>query len=157
MSQAQFTLSTTVTVEPDIAFDFLLDLNNHVHLHPFFVEAKQINNGTTVDGFPYEDFIITEKPRFAFFHYTITFPTRIIRTGELEFKSEVKAALNTKLTNVMRCEKENGRTRITETVTINAPRLTSGYVKRQAHHAHSQTFAKLPQVLTNLYASQTPS
>lgn len=154
MSHAQFTLSTTVSVEPQIAYAFLVDLNNHRHLHPFFVEAKSVATGTTPVGFPYEDFMITERPRFAFFHYTINFPTRMILSGENEFRSEVEAALGTKLSNVMRCEKENGRTRITETVTINAPWFIINYVKRQAYHAHSQTFTKLPGVLAKLYATQ---
>ncbi len=150
MSQTTFQLSTIVSVDPQTAFQFLSDFNNYRYLHPYFEKAALVGSGTTAEEYSYQDFMITERPYLAFFRYQITFPTRLIIIGEQEFKSEVQAALNTKLVNVMRCVAENGRTQITETVTIHAPWLTIAYVKRQAFKAHSQTFAQLPSHLNNL-------
>jgi len=147
MHQEQFTLSTTVPADPDTAFQCLRDYNNHRYLHPYFEAAELVGSGVTAAGEAYQDFIITDQMSFAFFHYKISFPTRQIITAPHTFRSEVQAALNTNLVNVMSCVEENGRTLITETVTIQAPWLTIRYVKSEAFKAHSRTFALLPDVL----------
>ena len=150
MSPRQFELSTTAPVEPDFAFQFMMDLNNHRHLHPFFVAAEVVSSGVDASGHSYQDFIVTERPRLALFRYTITFPTRMMVTGDCELTSQVQAALKTRLTNVVRCRLEQGKTRITETVTVDAPWPTIGYVTRQAHIAHQRTFSLLPSALAKL-------
>jgi len=152
MSQRQFELSTIAPVEPDFAFQFMMDLNNHRHLHPFFVAAEVVGLGVDAAGHSYRDFVVTERPRLAFFRYTITFPTRMVLTGDCELTSHVQAALKTRLTNVVRCRPEQGQTRITETVSVDAPWLTIGYVTRQAYIAHQRTFTLLPSALAKLSA-----
>jgi hypothetical protein len=106
-----------------------------------------VSSGEDIDGNRFIDFIVTERPLLGPFRYTITFPTRMIFTGQHEFKSEVHAALGTHLVNVMKCTSENNGTRVTETVIINAPWITIGYVEQQAHVAHKRTFDLLPSVL----------
>jgi hypothetical protein len=150
MPQRQFELSTLAPVPPDFAFQFLLEMNNHRHLHPFFVQAQRVGSGKDEAGQDYQDFIITERPGFMGIRYTITFPTRQIITGPRQFTSQVRAALGTRLTNVMRCQPEGTGTRITESVTVQAPWLTIGYVTRQALKAHQATFDRLPAVLTKI-------
>lgn len=149
MAEKHFELSTFAQVAPQTAFEFLSDLNNHRHLHPFFVKADLVSSGVDDAGNNFQEFLITERPRLGPFRYTIHFPTRMIFTGELEFTSEVHAALGTHLVNVMRCKAENNGTRITESVTIRAPCVTISYVKQQAFHAHQRTFELLPTVLIN--------
>ncbi len=152
MAQRQFELTTVAAVDRAFAFQFLQDLNNHRHLHPFFVQAEVVGSGVDAAGCSYQDLLVTERPRLAFWRYTITFPTRMVVTGEYELTSYVAAALNTRLVNVMRCQREAGQTRITEAVTVNAPWATVGYVSRQAFVAHQRTFTLLPGVLADLAA-----
>lgn len=147
MRQEQFTLSTIVATDPETAFRFLSDYNNHRHLHPYFEKAELVDSGINEEGESYQDFIVTERPFLAFFRYRITFSSRQIITSQNEFRSEVRAAFNTNLVNVMRCVEENGRTVISETITIEAPWLTIRYVKGQAYKAHSRLFELLPTVL----------
>jgi hypothetical protein len=147
MPQKHFKLSTIAPVDPEFAFRFLSNLNNHRYLHPYFVSAEPIRSGIDSTGYSFQDFIVTERPRFAGFHYTITFPTRLMVTGKHEFTTEVHAALNTRLVNVTRCEGEQNNTRITESVTISAPWLTIHYVEQQAFIAHRKSFELLPTVL----------
>jgi hypothetical protein len=147
MSGRKFELSTFVNVDVEAAFQFLSDLNNHRHLHPFFIQAEQVSSGEDIEGNCFIDFIMTERPQLGPFRYTITFPTRMIFTGQHEFRSDVRAALGTHLVNVMKCTGENNGTRVSETVIINAPWMTIGYVKQQAYVAHKRTFDLLPSVL----------
>jgi hypothetical protein len=112
------------------------------------VQAEQVTSGTDGDGHQFIDFMITERPALGPFRYTIKFPTRIVFTARHEFTSDVRAALGTHLVNVMRCVSEGNGTRITETVTVNAPWVTMAYVKRQAYIAHKRTFDLLPAVLS---------
>ena len=148
MAEKHFELSTFVQVDHQTAFEFLSDLNNHRHMHPFFVKAELVSSGVDDAGNKFQDFMITERPQLGPFRYTIHFPTRMIFTGEHEFTSEVHAAMGTHLVNVMKCKSENDGTRITESVTIHAPWITIGYVRQQAFHAHQRTFDLLPSVLT---------
>lgn len=148
MAEKHFKLSTFVQIDPQTAFLFLSDLNNHRHLHPFFVKADIVSSGVDDAGNNFQDFMVTESPRLGPFRYTIHFPTRIIFTGEHEFTSEVHAAMGTHLVNKMICKAKNNGTRITESVTIHAPRITIGYVRQQAYIAHKRTFDLLPSVLT---------
>ena len=148
MPSVFFELSTYVAVDVDTAFQFLSDLNNHGHLHPFFVKAELIASSKDANGNEVKDFIITERPHLGPFRYTINFPTRMTFTSQHEFRSDVRAALNTYLVNVMQCKSEITGTRIIEHVTIEAPRLTIGYVRQQAFTAHKRTFDLLPSVLT---------
>ena len=154
MRQEQFTLSTTVSADLDTTFQFLCDYDNHRHLHPYFEASELIGSGVNAAGEAYQDFIITDHIPFLFFHYKTTFPTRQIITAPHIFRSEVQAVLNTNLVNVMSCEEENGRTLITETVTIQASWLAIRYVKRKAFEAHSRTFALLPTVLGKWWSDE---
>jgi len=149
MSQEKFELSTFVDADVETVFNFLSDLNNHRHLHPYFVKAELVDSGRDSDGNRTRDFMITERPRLGPFRYTITFPTKMVFTDQHEFQSDVRTALGTHLVNVMRCKSENNGTRVTENVTVEAPRLTIGYVKQQAYIAHKRTFDLLPSMLAN--------
>ena len=150
MATEQFELSTFVDVDVDTTFQFLSDLNNHRHLHPYFVKAEEVASGEADDKNRFVDFMITERPRFGPFRYTIYFPTRMIFTGKHEFMSDLRAAMGTHLINIMKCTSEGAGTRVTESVTVNAPRLTIGYVKGQAYMAHKRTFDLLPSVLKKI-------
>lgn len=148
MPRESFELSTYVDVNVDTAFQFLSDLNNHRHLHPYFVKADEGASGVDSEGKRFVDFMITERPQLGPFRYTITFPTKMVFTDQHEFQSDVRAALGTHLVNVMKCKSENNGTRITESVVISAPWVTINYVKQQAYTAHKRTFDLLPSVLT---------
>ena len=147
MSQASFELSAVVNADVETAFQFLSDLNNHRHLHPYFEKAEQIATDIDADGQRFIDFMITERPRLGPFRYTIRFPTRMVFTDQHEFRSYVRAALGTNLVNVMKVKQEGNGTRITEHVVVRAPWLTIHYVKQQAYLAHKRTFDLLPSVL----------
>lgn len=149
MRHEHFELSTFVNIDIDIAFRFLCDMNNHKHLHPYFVRAEQVSSQMDALGNPIYEFMITERPRLGPFRYTIKFPTTMTFTAPHQFKSEVRAAFQTHLLNTMRCEREKQGTRITETVDIRAPGLTIRYVKQQAYIAHKRSFDLLPSVLMN--------
>ena len=148
MAKTHFELSTVIDVDIETAYQFLSDLNNHRHLHPFFVKADVVASGVDEAGNQFKDFMITERPRLGPFRYTINFPTRMTFTSQHEFISDVRAALGTHLVNVMQFKPNGNGTRIIENVTIDAPRLTISYVKQQAYTAHKRTFDLLPSVLT---------
>jgi len=156
MPQRTFELTTFAPVPAEFAFRFLSDLNNHRYLHPFFVRAEQVGVGSDASGRVYRDFMVTERPNFAFVRYTIHFPTRMFLGNDGQFTSEVKAALGTSLVNVMRCAVEGQGTRITESVTVAAPAWTLAYVRREAFTAHSQTFRRLPEALQSRFKAEAP-
>lgn len=147
MAQRTFELTTKATAAPHTAFEFLTDFNNHRDLHLYFVQAEIINAGQDRQGRYFKDYIVTERPRLAFFNYTITFPTRLTIIDQWTFTAEVEAALSTRLVNMTRIQPRDSGCLITEHVTVNAPWLTIGYVSRQARQAHRATFDRLPAVL----------
>jgi hypothetical protein len=151
MAQQSFELSTTASVDPAFAFRFLLDLNHHRHLRPHFVGAELVRSGTNACGQIFQEFRITERPRFALFRYTVNYLTRLVFSGPNEYTTDVNGALGTHVFNRMMVSGEQGATRIVEEVRIDAPRLTIGYLRQQAYLAHRRTFDRLPGVLETNY------
>ena len=147
MANSKFELETVVGAEPNTAFDFLFDLENHKKLHTFLSKVEVRGTGLSDSGQIFTDYWVTEEIPFAMFKYRIRFETRLIKTAPFEYSSRVKAQMGTLLHNVVRIEKVETETRIHETVTITAPSLTIKYFTKQAFRAHSRTFELLPSRL----------
>ena len=149
MSTRTFDLETSVGVAPDEAIDFLLSLDRHPGLHPYFTHAEIVAEGSDAIG-PWTDWKVTETSRIGPFSYPLRFPTRTSRTSGTSMTSVVRPAPGCRLDITARAVAAAGGARIAETVTVSAPPPLLGYMARQAEFARGRLYERLSDALGTL-------
>jgi hypothetical protein len=142
-----FHVSTTVSVSPGRAIDFLMDLGSHRGLHPFLVSAEIVSEGSGPDG-PWWDWKVHERPPLGPWHYSVRFPAYLVRTGPAAMRSRVRAAPGCRLESTTEGVAVDSGTRLVEQTVVFAPPLLLSYVERQARAAHTRTYERLPAELS---------
>lgn len=146
MATRTFDLKASVGVAPEDAIDFLVRLDRHPGVHPYFTHAEIVAKGSSDTG-PWTDWKVTETSRLGPFSYPLQFTTRTIRTSEAEMTSVVRPAPGCRLHISARSIEIAGGSHVTETVTASAPRPLLGYMTRQARLARGRLFERLPDAL----------
>jgi hypothetical protein len=149
MSTRTFDLETSVGVAPDEAIDFLLSLDRHPGLHPYFTHAEVVAAGSDAVG-PWTDWRVSETSRIGPFSYPLRFPTRTSRTSGTSMTSVVRPAPGCRLDITARAAQVAGGARVAETVTVSAPAPLLGYMARQAEFARGRLFERLSDALGTL-------
>lgn len=145
MGTGTFTLSTTTSAAPSTVIDFLAALDRHRDLHPFLVSATVVAEDSVASR---QDWRVVERPRLGPLGYTIRFGARLVRTGPEALHSEVRPAPGcTLLADTTATRETDGRTRVSECCTVEAPWFLVGYMTRQARVAHARVFAGLAAAL----------
>ena len=149
MSTRTFGLETSVGVPPEEAIDFLLSLDRHPGLHPYFTHAEIVAEGSDAGG-PWTDWKVTERSRLGPFSYPLRFATRTSRTSGTAMTSVVRPAPGCRLDITARAVATGGGARVTETVVVSAPRPLLGYMAGQAEFARGRLFERLSDALGTL-------
>ena len=148
MATRTFDVEATVPVAPDVAIDFLLHLDRHRGLHPYFLRAVVLARGSDADG-PWAEWKVDERPRLGPFSYPLTFRARLTQTSATSMKSLVRPAPGCRLHIVSTAAEAAGGSHVAETVVVTAPWPLVGYMERQARIAHTRLFRLLPAELAN--------
>src|SRR6188768_2832767 len=130
MATRTFDLETSVGVAPDEAIDFLLRLDRHPGLHPYFTRAEIVAEGSDAAG-PWTEWTVTETSRIGPFSYPLRFPTRTSRTSGTSMTSLARPAPGCRLDITARAAGIAGGTRVSERVAVSAPTPLVGYMTRQ--------------------------
>lgn len=146
MATRTFDLKASVGVPPEDAIDFLLRLDRHRGLHPYFMRAEIVASGLN-DRRPWTDWKVTETSRLGPFSYPLQFTTRTIRTSGTQMTSLVRPAPGCRLHISARSIEVAGGAHVSETVTVSAPRPLLDYMTRQANFARGRLFERLPDAL----------
>ena len=149
MATRTFDLETSVAVAPDEAIAFLLRLDRHPGLHPYFTRAEIVAEGSDAVG-PWTEWTVTETSRIGLFSYPLRFPARTIRTSGTSMTSVVRPARGCRLDITARAAGIAGGARITEHVAVSAPPPLLGYLTRQANFARGRLFERLSDALGTL-------
>src|SRR6478735_11778462 len=149
MATRTFDLDTSVGVPPAEAIDFLLRLDQHPGLHPYFTHAEIVAEGSDAIG-PWTDWKVTETSRVGPFSYPLRFPTRTSRTTGTSMTSVVRPAPGCRLDITARAVNAPGGARVTETVAVSAPPPLLGYMTRQAEFARGRLYERLSDALGTL-------
>ena len=91
MAIRTFGIEQSVGVAPGEAIDFLLRLDRHPGLHPYFTRAEIVAEGSD-DAGPWTEWKVTETSRLGPFSYPLRFATRTTRTSGTEMTSLVRPA-----------------------------------------------------------------
>ena len=149
MTTRAFDLETSVGAAPEEAIDFLLSLDRHPGVHPYFTHAEIVAEGSDAIG-PWTDWKVTETSRIGPFSYPLRFPTRTSRASGTSMTSVVRPAPGCRLDITARAVEVAGGARVTETVAVSAPPPLLGYMTRQAEFARGRLFERLSDPLGTL-------
>lgn len=146
MATRTFDIAASVGVAPAEAIDFLLCLDRHVGLHPYFTRAEIIAEGSD-DAGPWTEWKVTETSRLGPFSYPLRFLTRTTRSSGTDMASLVRPAPGCRLDISAHAVDIAGGAHVTESVTVSSPRPLLGYMTRQARFARGRLFERLADVL----------
>jgi hypothetical protein len=149
MSTRTFDLATSVGVTPDQAIDFLLSLDRHPGLHPYFTHAEIVAEGSDGTG-RWTEWKVTETSRIGPLSYPLRFSTRTMRTSGTSMTSVVRPAPGCRLDITASAIEAPGGARVTEIVSVSAPPPLLGYMARQAQFARGRLFERLSDALGTL-------
>ena len=146
MATRTFDIEASVGVGPVEAIDFLLRLDRHPGLHPYFTHAEVVADGSDDVG-PWTEWKVTETSRLGPFSYPLQFPTRTARPSGTEMTSLVRPAPGCRLHISAHAVEITGGAHVTETITVSSPRPVVGYMTRQARFARGRLLERLADVL----------
>jgi hypothetical protein len=148
------TLMTTAQLEdytcfihalPAALYDYLSDPRNYKGLQPFVIDVRDVVYDTDAQGKTFSRSVTVERFHFLrFIRYDNPIRVRLTMTEPNEvLESHVDSPGWTQVHFRATFRPEAGGTRISESVTIQMPRLLQGYVVKQARFAQRLRFTNL--------------
>lgn len=154
MARRTFQLRTTLPVDPVAAIEHQVGLAAHVGVHPY-VRGVEVRAQGSDGEHQWVDYRVHERPTAFGIPYNFRFPVRMIRLSPTAFRSHVRAAPGCRLLIESSAAPAPGGCTLSEEVLVEAPLPLVGYVARRARQAHTQAYARLPEVLTGGPAGNT--
>lgn len=147
MAEAAFEQTVWIAAPAETVTRALGGFRDHGAIHPFIVRVRRLDSLAAPDGGPLDRYSITDRVPLGPFRLPATYLATIWRSADDTLTSDAYQFPRVHLHNVTRCREEGQGTRVEEVVTIYAPSLLSGYVRRQAFAAHKAMLANLKQHL----------
>ncbi len=147
MAYATFEQDIFIKVSPDTARDFLASMKNHPRIHPLIVSITPLAPATDPDGTVVQRYRIRDRMRLGPLTVAFTYHATTRLSAPDTLKLEAFQFPRIQLFNTTRFAAEGDGTRVSEQVSIEAPRLLMGIVLQQARQSHQQMLANLKQQL----------
>lgn len=145
----QLNIGVYIDVPVATVYDHLSEPRNFLGLQPLLVEMSPVER-TVENGLSVVTYETVEALRLWKLTYRNRIRVRMMMTEpNVRMETAVNAKLNVHLHAIYHFAEENGGTRLTETMEINAPRLMMGFVYSQALAAQDHTLKTLKQRLEN--------
>lgn len=137
---ADRTLSEQVPAPPDAVRDFYVDLDNIKLVHPLIVSVETLSRSETPDGYQQAYRVVDRIPLGPFtirtgYHARL----RVPRTGDV--LTEADQSPGVRLRGTVSFDPVDDGTRVTERISITAPRLLAGVTIREGVKAHAKMLA----------------
>ncbi|OBJ22710.1 polyketide cyclase / dehydrase and lipid transport [Mycobacterium sp. 1165196.3] len=137
---ADRTLSEHVPAPPDAVRGFYVDLDNIKLVHPLIVSVETVSRSETPDGYQQAYRVVDRIPLGPFtirtgYHARLRVPV----SGDV--LTEADQSPGVRLRGTVSFDPVDGGTRITERISITAPRLLAGVTIREAVKAHVKMLA----------------
>ena len=126
--------------------DFLINPENHLHLHPLVQRIDILEHGTTPEGHPFVVFDVTDLLRMMGFPFKVKYRTKMIHfptENKLYLDAVSPGNVTTQVSWTM--QEKDGLTRLHEDVSLTAPSLLANYSINQSKQSHQGMFARLKE------------
>ncbi|OMC22784.1 MULTISPECIES: SRPBCC family protein [unclassified Mycobacterium] len=139
-ARAERTMTEDVPAPPDAVRDFYVDLDNIKLVHPLIVSVETLARTEAPDGYRQSYRVVDRIPLGPF---TIRTAYRALlhvpETGDV--LTEADQAPGVRLRGTVSFQPAAGGTRVTERITIRAPRVLAAVTIREAVKAHIEMLA----------------
>lgn len=134
------TLSEQVPAPPDAVRDFYVDLNNIKLVHPLIVSVETVSRGETPDGYQ-QTYRVVDRIPLGPLTIRTSYRARLRVPVRGDVLTEADQSPGVRLRGAVSFEPVDGGTRVTERISITAPRLLAGVTIREGVKAHVKMLA----------------
>lgn len=147
MARAVFAQTMLVAAPAEALRAALTTLTWHDQLHPMIVSVESLPDSVAPDGSPLRRYRIVDHARMGLLTLRVRYRADVWVDASGSVVSDAYQSPGVRLHVVSRLTSEGERTRVDESVTIDAPWLLLGYVRAQAYQSHRVLFANLKRWL----------
>jgi len=140
--RAECELSEDVPAEPALVRAFYADLHNIVELHPLVVSVHVTERTPLPDGYR-QTYRVRDRVPLGPFELPIGYVARLTVPSAGDIHTEARQFPAVRLTGVVAFDATDAGTRVTERITIEAPRPLAVLTTREAVATHREMLAGL--------------
>ena len=137
---ADRTLSEHVPAPPDAVRDFYVDLDNIKLVHPLIVSVETVSRSETPEGYQHSYRVVDRIPLGPLTIRT-TYHARLRVPINGDVLTEADQSPGVRLRGTVSFDPVDGGTRVTERISITAPRPLAGVTIREGVKAHVKMLA----------------
>jgi carbon monoxide dehydrogenase subunit G len=135
IARAERAISEEIPAPPDAVRDFYVDLDNIKDLHPLVVSVEVLSHEQTPDGYQ-KTYRVRDRIPMGPLTMGIAYWAQVRVPANGDVITEARQFPRVRLNGRVSFEPVNGGTRLTERLTIAAPRLLAPMTQREAVDAH---------------------
>jgi hypothetical protein len=135
IARAERTISEEIPAPPDVVRDFYVDLDNIKEFHPLVVSVQVLSHSRSDGGYQ-QTYRVRDRIPLGPLTLPITYWAQVqVPTGG-DVITEARQFPRVRLNGVVSFQPTEAGTRLTERLTIAAPRLLAATTEREAVDAH---------------------
>jgi hypothetical protein len=135
IARAERTISEEIPAPPDVVRDFYVDLDNIKEFHPLVVSVQVLTRSQTEEGFQHT-YRVRDRIPLGPLTMRITYWAQVRVPTDGDVITEARQFPSVRLNGVVSFQPTELGTRLTERLTIAAPRLLAAVTRREAVDAH---------------------
>jgi hypothetical protein len=135
IAHAERTISEEVPAPPDVVRDFYVDLDNIKEFHPLVVSVEVLLRSQTDEGYQHT-YRVRDRIPLGPLTLPITYWAQVHVPTDGDVITEARQFPRVRLNGVVSFQPTEAGTRLTERLTISAPRLLAATTEREAVDAH---------------------
>lgn len=135
ITHAERTISEEIPAPPDAVRDFYVDLDNIKDLHPLVVSVEVLADDKTADGYA-KTYRVRDRIPLGPLSIGITYWARVHVPTHGDVTTEARQFPKVRLNGTVSFEPIETGTRLTERISIAAPRPLAAMTQREAVDAH---------------------
>jgi hypothetical protein len=135
IAHAERTISEEIPAPPDVVRDFYVDLDNIKEFHPLVVSVQVLLHSQTDEGYQHT-YRVRDRIPLGPLSMPITYWAQVQVPTHGDVITEARQFPRVRLNGVVSFQPTEAGTRLTERLTIAAPRLLVAVTEREAVDAH---------------------
>jgi hypothetical protein len=135
ITHAERTISEEIPAPPDVVRDFYVDLDNIKEFHPLVVSVQVLLHSQTDEGYQ-QTYRVRDRIPLGPLSMPITYWAQVRVPADGDVITEARQFPRVRLNGVVSFQPTEVGTRLTERLTIAAPRLLAAVTEREAVAAH---------------------
>ncbi|GAA1795032.1 hypothetical protein GCM10009795_045720 [Nocardioides hankookensis] len=140
IARTERTVTAEVPAAPEDVRAFYVDLDSLKVVHPLIVSVEELSRTEEANGYRQTSRVV-DVVRLGPFRMRIAYVTRLHVPTTGDVHTEADQSPGVRLRGTVSFDETEGGTRVTERITIAAPRPLAGYTVREAVKAHEAMLA----------------